>query len=150
MQPPESIVWQLTKPIDWQLTSQLTFAWAVQLPPQLAMHLAWHDAVGGVPMHCPLQCPPQLALQEASHCAELAFDAQEPWQFPEQSASHDPWQSKLPGFAVQLAMQLPLQLAVQFTSADALHIPMQPTSSCAAQAAWKLIGVHWVVQPPEV
>jgi hypothetical protein len=54
------------------------FAWAVQLPLQLAMHLAWHDADGGVPVHCALQCPPQLALQEASHCAVLAFDEQDP------------------------------------------------------------------------
>jgi hypothetical protein len=37
--------------------------------------------------------------------------------------------------AVQLAMQLPLQVVVQFTSADAVHCPLQLTSSCAAHAA---------------
>jgi hypothetical protein len=108
------------------------------------------EAEGGVPVHWPWHWAPQLALHEASHCAVLAFDWHDPWHVPEQSASHEPSQSKLPGFALQLAMQVPLQLAVQFTSADAVHCPLQLASSCAAHAAWKLTGMHWAVQPPEV
>jgi len=132
------------------MTSQLRFACAVQLPLQLAMHLAWHDADGGVPVHCALQCPPQLALQEAWHCAWSALAEQAPSQCPSQSASQDPWQSNMPGLDVQLAMQLPLQVVLQFTSADAVHCPPHVTSSCAAHAASKLIGVQSAVQPPAV
>jgi hypothetical protein len=132
------------------MMSQLRFACAVQLPLQLAMHWAWHDAIGGVPVHCALQCPPQLALQEAAHCAWLELAEQDPLQCPSQSASQDPWQLNMPGFAMQLAMQLPVQLVLQFTSADAVHPPVHDASSCAEHAASKLIGVHWAVQPPEV
>jgi hypothetical protein len=132
------------------MMSQLRFACAVQLPLQLAVHWAWHDAIGGVPLHCPLQCPPQLALQEAWHCAWSEAAEQDPLQCPSQSASQEPWQLNMPGFAMQLAMQLPVQVALQFTSADAVHVPLHDASSCAEHAASKLMGVHLAVQPPDV
>ncbi len=54
---------------------------------------------------------------------------------PSHVASQSPSQLKLPGFAVQLPSQLALHPPVQFTSADAEHIPLHDTERFAEHCA---------------
>ena len=74
----------------------------------------------------------------------------EPMHDPWHVVSQSPSQLKLPGFAVQLPSQPPVHPPVQLTSADAEHIPVHETERFAWHCAWKLIGVHWTVHPPDV
>ncbi len=84
------------------------------------------------------------------HSDWLASDWHSAWQLPEQSASQEPSQLKLPGLAVQLPLQFAWQFVLHDAVAVAVHPPLHDAWSCAEHEAWKLMGVHCAVHPPEV
>jgi hypothetical protein len=100
---------------------------------QLAWHLAWQSAEGGVPVQPALQSPSQVALHEPSQLA-LQFESelvehlasQSPEQFALQEALQFAEQSKLPGLTLHFASQLETsQLPVHAALAVPVHIPLQ-------------------------
>jgi hypothetical protein len=125
-------------------------ALASQLPWQLALQFALQSADGGVALHWALQLPLHVAWQDASHSLWLfAFEhlaLQSPLQLPSQFAE----QSNEPGFTLHDAVHSPVHDALQSTDALALQLPLHDAWSWAAQAASKLMGVHFAVQPPDV
>ena len=68
----------------------------------------------------------QVALQEASHSAELGSAEQRAEQSPEQLPSQEAWQSNAAGSTAHSASQPPWQLAVHSTSASTLASRPRP------------------------
>ena len=148
---------QLADDSLWQSTWQLKVDFAEHWPLQLPWHLASQLAVGGVPVQLLSHLASQFALQDAEqrplHAAESESEAHLPSHALPQSAVQPPlqlaWQSKLPAFASHLALHSDSShLPVHSADAEPEHLPSQLTSSLAAHCAWKLIGVHFAVQPP--
>jgi len=140
--PPVSIDWQLTKPLAWQLMSQLALAEAEQLPWQAAWQPPVH--VGGEAVHDTLQRALTLAWHWAVQVVMSSLEAHWLVQVPMAWASQLPWQSNEP--AVQLVLQLASHDVLQLASTLTLQPPMQPTSSEAEHDASNATGVHCAMQ----
>jgi len=145
---------QLAEPFASHMTSQATFASAVQLPLQLAVHFSSQLTLGGVPVHLPSQSALQvawhLATQSAWVEAPLVLAEHSPEHEPLQSVLHCPSQVKVPGLALHAPVQLPWQLPVHEALAEAVHMPVHPAARLTLQTAEKVTGVQSAVQSTPV
>jgi hypothetical protein len=124
------------------LSWQSRFAWAVQLPLQVASHCAVQVADGAVPLQLTSHWFEQPALHCVTHVVSSEFPLHSVAHEPLHSVTHSPEQLKVPGSTLHFAPQVPEQLPVQVADAD----PVQLAEMLAVQ----LTGVHMVVHPPDV
>jgi hypothetical protein len=101
---------------------QSRFTSALQLPSQLASHLAVQSADAGVTSHEAPHSPEQVALQLPSHIVLSLDDEHLPLQSASQLTPQFASQSKLPGSISQDAEQPPVHDTVQSTSALNLQL----------------------------
>jgi hypothetical protein len=132
----------------------LPVTFASHLPLQEDLHFAEQSAVGGVPLQDALHLALQFAEQWPLHSAVAVPPPACAWQVASQSVLQEPSQLPaqlyVPGSTVHFALQSDSHEPVQAASMEPVHWPSQLTTALPSHAAWKLTGVHFAVQPPDV